>query len=207
MRSQAWRDVPPGSLIHHSVFRRTKNLILDHYSSNRRLLRRVPEDARPVFDPPFFYSDTPRQAATKIAEAAFYHVPIRAAEWFTVRGETVVRSDDWLGPGQRRADVLTSTTRTVFVLVATEWLLSGRRAAAELGLPATVDDYYHQPVPGLDAAQWVIEVLIALEPYVPALRNFTPSPDAARAAPAVQTPSSTLSSIGPITLPRGTEGA
>ena len=182
IRRQAWRAVPPEALVHHSVYRRTKNLLLDHYSSNRRLLRPIPGDARPVNDPPFVYGQTPRQEAMKVALDAFYHVPVRAADWLTVKDAltakdvTVVRSDDWLARGQRRKDLPGAKTRETFIHVATEWLLSGRRPVPELDLPATFLDFDGTPVDGQETARWVIEVLVALEPYVPSLRAYNPPP-------------------------------
>jgi uncharacterized protein (DUF2235 family) len=180
IRRQAWRVMPPGALVHHSVSRRARNLLLDHHTANRRLLRPIPGDARPVYDPPFAYSRTPRQEATAVAIQAFFHIPIRAAPWLTVTDPlttndlTVVRSDDWVALGQRRRDLPGAKTRDTFVHVATEWLLSGRRPVSELTLPATFPDVDGTPVEGQVAAQWVVDVLLALEAYVPALRDYTP---------------------------------
>ncbi len=173
IRRQGWRAVPSDALIHHSVYGRTRNLLLDHYSSNRPLLRRIPGDARPVPDPPFFYGRTPRQEAMKVATEAFHHVPVRAADWLKVNGVHVVRSDDWLAKGQRRGDLQNAKRRETFVDVATEWLLSGRRPVTDIAWPATFRDFDGTDVSGLQAAQWVIDVLVALEPYVPSLRGYS----------------------------------
>jgi hypothetical protein len=172
IRRQAWRAMPSGSLVHHSAFRRTPNLLLDHYSANRRLLRPIPGDARPVYDPPFFYGQTPRQQAMAVAREAFYHVPVRAAEWLSINGLPVVRSDDWLAIGVRRRDLTDAKSRETFILVATEWLLYGRCAPDALRLPATFKDYDGIDIAALPTAQWVIAVLNALEPYVPVLRAY-----------------------------------
>jgi hypothetical protein len=179
IRRQAWRAMPPGALVHHSVYRRTPNLLLDHHTANRRLLRPIPGDARAVHDPPFAYGRTPRQEATAVATEAFFHIPVRAAQWLTVKDPvtltdvTVVRSDDWVALGQRRRDLPGAKTRETFVLVATEWLLSGRRPVEELTLPATLNDFDGTPVEASITAKWVVDVLLALEPYVPALRHYT----------------------------------
>jgi len=172
IRRQAWRHVPAAALIHHSVYRRTKNLLLDHYSSNRRLLRQIPGDARSVYDPPFFYGNTRTQEAMNVATEAFHHIPVRAADCLNVGGLCVVRGDDWLALGQRRKDLMNAKTKKTFVDVATAWLLSDRCPAAELTLPATFQDYDGADVAGQEAAQWVIAVLEALEPYVPSLRAW-----------------------------------
>ncbi len=186
---QAWRAMPPKPLVHHSAFRRTPNLLLDHYSANRRLLRPLPGDAEPVYDPPFFYGLTPRQEAHGIANDAFYHVPVRASDWLTLDGLPVVRSDDWLGAGRRRQEVTDATRQSTFVLVATEWLLNGRCTVEALTLPATFKDYDGREIDARVTARWVIRVLNALEPFVPRLRAFraaaaTPS-SATSAAPVV----------------------
>lgn len=185
IRRQEWRPVPECALIHHSVYRRRSNLLLDHLSSNRRLLRQIPGDARPVFDPPFFYGNTPRQDAINVANEAFHHIPIRAADWLKVGGVCVVRGDDWLALGQRRKDLTPAKTKAMFVEVATESLMSGRRPASELKLPPSFQDYDGTDVPGQEAARWVVAVLEALGPFVPSLRadqwrdRTHASPDAA----------------------------
>lgn len=175
IRRQAWRAVPADALVHHSVYRRTPNMLLDHYSSNRRLLRKIPGDARPVYDPPFFYGTTPRQEATNVATEAFYHIPVRAADWLIVNELHVVRGDDWLASGQRRDALVFAQRYEAFVQIATEWLLSGRRPVTELPLPPLLKDFEGQDVDALSVARWVIAVLTGLEPYVPALRAYSPA--------------------------------
>jgi hypothetical protein len=177
IRRQGWRAIPEEALVHHSVYRRTKNLLLDHYSSNRRLLRQIPGDALPVYDPPFFYGKTPRQVAMDVAIEAFHHIPVRAADWLTVDGMTVVRSDDWLAPGRRREELKNATTKQTFVDVATAWLLNGRCQVSALNLPGSFKDYDDADVPAQEAARWIIAVLEALEPYVPSLRAWTQPED------------------------------
>jgi len=172
---QAWRDMPPGALVHHSVFRRSSNLLLDHHRSNRRLLRRIPPDARPVYDPPLFYSPTPRQAAARAAEAAFRQVPVRPKEWLMVASHYVFRSDAWIAVGTSRADCLHVAKRESFVTIAAEWLLHGKPRTPPPSLPATVKDLDDKAVPAAEVAGWLIPVLAALEYYVPALRDFTGS--------------------------------
>ena len=172
IRRQAWRAIPPNALVHHAAFRRTRNLLLDHQHANRRLLRPIPGDARPVYDPPYFYGRTPRQEAEVVALEAFYQVPVRAGAWLTLNRIPVVRSDDWLGAGARRKDVTDAKRVDVFVQIATEWLLRGCCPPTELGLPKTVLSYDGREVDAVETAQWVIEVLTALDPYVPSLREY-----------------------------------
>jgi hypothetical protein len=182
IRRQAWRAMPPGALIHHSVYRRSKNLLLDHHRANRRLLRPIPGDARPVYDPPYFNHPTPRDEAEAVALEAFYRLPVRAAEWLLVRGQHVVRSDDWLGPGTRRRDVTGALTRKLFVDTCTEWLLNGFSSVSELQLPAKVQDYDGKEVDAQVAAEWLIDVLTALAPFVPSLREYRERTARARTA-------------------------
>lgn len=172
IRRQAWRAMPADALIHHSVFRRSKNLLLDHHRANRRLLRPIPGDARPVYDPPYFNQPTPRDEAEAVVLEAFYRLPVRAAGWLLVRGKNVVRSDDWLGEGQRRREVAVALSRKLFVDTCTDWLLYGLSSIDELDLPAKVPDYNGDEMDAKDAAQWLIDVLIALEPFVPSLREY-----------------------------------
>jgi T6SS, Phospholipase effector Tle1-like, catalytic domain len=176
LRLQAWRAMPANALIHHSVFRRTKNLMLDYHRANRRLLRPIPGDARPVYDPPYFNQPTPRDEVEAIALEAFYRVPVRAASWFLVGGKHVVRSDDWLGVGQRRRDVTGALKRDLFVATCADWLLNRCTSIDDLQLPATVLDYDENPVEPRVAIQWLIEVLTALEPFVPTLREYRARP-------------------------------
>jgi hypothetical protein len=177
-KRQRWRALGARPAIHHTAFRRTKNLVLDHYSGNRALLRRIPANATPVYDPPFFYGNTPRQEAEQVAEEAFQHIPVRAADWLSLDGLPVVRSDGWLGSGHRREDVVNAQSRSAFVQVAAAWLLSGRRPVHELSLPKVVKDLEHQDIVlEADAAAWIVRVLLALEPYVPSLRANQPPPE------------------------------
>jgi hypothetical protein len=172
VRRQAWRAMPADALVHHSVFRRSKNLLLDHHRANRRLLRPIPGDARPVYDPPYFNQPTPRDEAEAIVLEAFYRLPVRAAGWLVVGGKHVVRSDDWLGEGQRRRDVALALTRELFVDTCTNWLLYGFSSIDELRLPPTVRDYEGREMDAREAAQWLLDVLTAVEPYVPSLRDY-----------------------------------
>jgi hypothetical protein len=172
IRRQAWRAMPPDALVHYSVFRRSKNLLLDHHRANRRLLRPIPGDARPVYDPPYFNQPTPRDEARAVVLEAFYRVPVRAEDWLRVRGKNVVRSDDWVGEGKRRREVAMPLSRTLFVDTCTDWLLLGLASVDELRLPATVDDYNGTAMDAKEAAQWIIDVLSELEPFVPSLRDY-----------------------------------
>jgi hypothetical protein len=172
IRRQAWRAIPADALIHHSVFRRGKNLLLDHHRANRRLLRPIPGDARPVYDPPYFNQPTPRDEAEAVVVEAFYRLPVRAASWLLVRGKNVIRSDDWLGEGRRRGDVARALRRQLFVDTCTDWLLYGLSSIDDLGLPAKVTDYRGEERDARDAALWLIDVLTALEPFVPSLRAY-----------------------------------
>jgi hypothetical protein len=191
---QGWRAMPAGALVHHSVFRRSTNIVLDHARANRRLLRQIPGDARAVYDPPFFYSDTPRAAARRIAEQAFSHVPVRATTWLTLHEEAVYRSDHWIAVGRDRANWTVHARRDAFIAVATEWLLSGKPSSPPEGLPETFKDKDGKPVKSIVVAAWVIEVLAALEPYVLALREHyveksqSPNPKALSANPKAQSP-------------------
>jgi hypothetical protein len=173
IRRQAWRAMPADALVHHSVYRRTRNLLLDHHRANRRLLRPIPGDARPVYDPPYFNQPTPRDEAEAVALEAFYRLPVRAS-WLQVRGKYVVRSDDWFGEGQRRRDVnlKLALTRQLFVEICTDWLFHGLSSIDQLGLPPKVKNYNKDEVDAQDAAQWIIDVLTALEPFVPPLRDY-----------------------------------
>ncbi len=173
IRLQAWRAMPASALLHHSVARRSKNLLLDHHRANRRLLRPIPGDARFVYDPPYSNQPTPREEAEAVVLEAFYRLPVRAAAWFVVGGRHVVRSDDWLGIGESRRDVTNAFTRELFVETCTEWLLHGCPATSELIPPATVTDYDGNDVLDVPAAvQWLIDVVAAVEPFLPSLREY-----------------------------------
>jgi hypothetical protein len=180
VRRSAWREIPESALFHHSVQRRTKNLISDHYRANRRLLRQIPGDARPVYDPPFFYSETPQQAGERVAAEAFGNIPVRAAAWFRVRDAYPVRSDDWLAPApqlnSRREDLTVNCSRNTFMRVATAWLQAGKPAAAALDLRDPLTDFDGNVIDTRDAAAWIVEVLRLLELYVPELRDYQPYP-------------------------------
>ncbi len=171
VRRQAWRAMPADALVHHATYRRTKNLLLDHHRENRRLLRPIPGDARPVYDPPYFHAKTLRQEAEDVAREAFHHVPVRAS-WLIVGGQPVVRSDDWIGQGASRREVRVAYSRDVFVKIATEWLLQGCCAADTLTVPEVLTTYRERPVPGPVVAAWVVAVLQGLEPYLPEIRRY-----------------------------------
>jgi len=76
-----------------------------------------------------------------VVREAFYRLPVRAAAWFVVGGQHVVRSDDWLSIGARRRDVSSAFTRDLFVETCTEWLLHGCPPIRELNPAAKVTDY------------------------------------------------------------------
>jgi len=172
IRLQAWRAMPENALIHHSVQSRTKNLLLDHHRANRRLLRPIPGDARYVYDPPYSNQPTPREEAEAIALEAFYRLPVRAAAWFSVAGQSVVRSDDWLGIGERRRNVESAFKRELFVETCTDWLLCGCPAPDAFRLPRVVTDYDGNEADVALTVQWLLEVLVALEPFLPTLREY-----------------------------------
>jgi len=179
VRRQAWREVPPDALFHHSVHRRAANLISDYYRANRRLLRRLPGDARPVYDPPFFYDETPEQAIERIAREAFGNIPVRQAEWFVVDTVYPVRGDDWLAPAPElttpREDLRGDVSLDAFLTVAMAWLQAGKPDAGALKLTKPLTAYgggVIQDAPAVTA--WIVDVLRALERHVPALRTFQP---------------------------------
>jgi hypothetical protein len=173
LRRAAWRDLPPNALFHHSVLRRTRNQLLDHRRSNLRLLRTLPGDARPVYDPPLFYSDTPRIAAKKVGLAAFQAVPVRASTWLKVGPDFIFRSDEWIAVGEDRNRYNKSTSRDTFVTLAAEWLLANKKIPAPLAVPLLEELKKKDPDCDVAALQeWVAQVLLALEPYVPGLRTF-----------------------------------
>lgn len=172
IRRKAWRAMPSDALVHHATYRRTKNLLLDYHRENRRLLRPIPGDARPVYDPPYFYAKTLRQQAEAVAQEAFYQVPVRASDWLSVDGQPVVRSDDWIGLGASRREVRDGYPRDVFVEITTWWLLNGCCAADALTVPEFFQTYHKRQVSGRTAARWVVDVLAGLEPYVPEIRQY-----------------------------------
>jgi type VI secretion system (T6SS) phospholipase Tle1-like effector len=177
-----WRLLPPCAKVHHSAYQRTPNLVLDHYRSNRRLLRRIPPDAEPTYDPPLFYSDTPEQAATRVARAAFGNIPVRAAHWCTVQDAWPVRSDEWWAPAPKldtqRNDLVVNFSKASFVAIATAWLQAGKPDVAELRLPdeLKLTDYDGDEVDRQVAVEWTVGVLKFLEMHVPALRDYRPYP-------------------------------
>lgn len=168
---QGWRPLPLRPYIHHSVELRLRNLVSDHYRSNRRLLRTVPHNAQPVFDPPFFYSLTPRQAAEKLAEEIFSHIPVRPQDWLQVATGMVFRSDDWVAVGRDRKDLDWVVHKRVFCAITTEWLLAGRpEHATELELePTHYPDYHGNEIETPVMAARVLGVLAATSQYVPEL--------------------------------------
>jgi hypothetical protein len=171
--SQAWRAMPANALIHHSVARRTKNLLLDYHRANRRLLRPLPGDARLVYDPPYFNQPTPREEVEAIVLEAFYRLPVRAESWFQVNGKSVIRSDDWFGIGDRRRNVTQAISRQVFVDVCSDWLFAGCPDIATFTLPPEIEDYNGNKITTVsDTVQWLLAVLVALEPFLPSLRAY-----------------------------------
>lgn len=176
---EAWRPLPDGAKVHHSAALRTKNLVIDHYQANRRLLRRVPPDTIRVFDPPIFYKDTPEQAARRVGEEAFGNLPVRTAPWCSVRKAFPVRSDEWWAPAPRlearREELVINFSKTSFVDVAAAWLQSGKPPAATLRVP-DLTDANGKAVDKLEAAAWIVDTLLFLETYVPALRDYRPYP-------------------------------
>jgi hypothetical protein len=177
-----WRPLPAAAKVHHSAFERTPNLILDHYSANRRLLRRIPPDAIAVYDPPLFYSDTPEQAAARVASAAFGNIPVRAAPWCAVCNAWPVRGDGWWAPAPRldaqRKELDVNFSKETFVAVATVWLQAGKPDVARFRLPQGIHmtDCDGDEVDRQLATKWTVDVLKFLEMHVPALREYRPYP-------------------------------
>lgn len=171
----AWRRLPEAPQIHHSAFLRTKNMLLDHYRANRRLLRRIPPDAMPEYDPPFFYRETPRQVIERIAKEAFGNIPVRASEWFTVGGAYPVRSNLWLASAAAlttvREELVRNYSLETFTRVAVAWLEAARPDPKTLVFEKDLLDFDGTKVDSLEAAIWIVEVLKALEYYVPNLRE------------------------------------
>ena len=131
LRRQAWRELPNAPLVHHSLFLRRANLVSDHYSSNRQLLRRIPGDARSVYDPPMFYENSALRMAARAAADLFGYVPIRPLHWLKVGDCFVFRSDHWIALGSElgRADPkgwVERMSRAAFVQIATDWILNGK---------------------------------------------------------------------------------
>ena len=170
LRRALWRSMPAGALVHHSVYIRSKNQLLDHHRSNLSLLRTLPESAKPVYDPPLFYSDTPRIAAHKIALSAFRLVPVRSCNWLRIDTDFIFRSDDWIALGQNRTNYKSSARLDTFVAIATEWLLAGRPGTVPLKGPF-VDGEGNTVLDDEQMKVWVLRVLTALDPYVPEFRH------------------------------------
>jgi len=177
-KRSAFRPLPDGAQIHHSALLRTPNLLLDHYRANRRLLRRIPPDAVPTFDPPFFYKETPRQATERVAREAFGNIPVRAAEWFRVQGAYPVRSDEWVASAPtlkgKRKDLTKNYVAAGFLAIAVAWLEAGKPKAADLAFSEPLTDYKGNAVDTRAAVEWTVEVLTFLEYYVPNLRQHQP---------------------------------
>jgi len=177
-----FRPLPPAVNVHHSAYRRTPNLVLDHYLGNRRLLRRIPSDAVSIYDPPLFYAETPEQMAARIAAEAFGNIPVRAAPWCAVRNAWPVRGDDWWAPASRidaqRNDLVVNFSKASFVALATAWLQADKPDADNLPLPEglKVVDYDGQEVDAQSAVRWTVDVLRFLETHVPSLRSHRPYP-------------------------------
>lgn len=173
LRRDAWRHMPPGSLVHHSVLRRPANGVTDFHNANRRLLRRIPGDVTFVYDPPFFYSPTPHEQAKSVAREAFMHIPVRQADWLRVGEDYVFRGDDWVAVGKGRGNWNRDVTQEGFVAIVSAWLMAGRCDANSLTLPDTVAFTTHAGA-ALDRAQtvqWVLQVALAIEPFVADLRQ------------------------------------
>ena len=169
---QAWRKLPENALIHHSVFRRDKNLISDHYSANRQLLRRIPENARQVFDPPLFFNDTLHHAARQLAVEIFARVPVRPQSWLTLNQNFIFRSDNWIALGTklgRDGPALERGSREAFIRVTIDWILNGRpRNPSILKLTQDLPDEKGNTIDNPDQTKvWVISVLLQLERYFP----------------------------------------
>ena len=84
----------------------------------------------------------------------------------------MVRSDDWVGTGARREGVSDAIHRDTFVELAFRWLEQGRCTSAVMTVPATVRNYDGDPLDARATAVWVVNILLALEPYVPRLRAY-----------------------------------
>lgn len=179
---QAWRQLPLRPLVHHSVYLREPNLVSDHHRSNRRLLRIVPHNAQPIYDPPYFYPDTPSEAARKLALDLFRRIPIRPQPWIDLgypkeRGKSLItsyRSDAWAAVGRGRGKNEWVVSREGFTDIASKWLLAGRpEKAADLPPPKTpYQDFRPNKRQEMDATEipaGVLRVLRALEQFVPAL--------------------------------------
>lgn len=173
LRQEAWRKLPPRSLVHHSVFLRRRNLVSDHRGTNRPLLRRVARDVRRVEDPPAFFGGTRRLIAEELAGQVFARVPVRPREWLKLDEHFIFRSDNWIALGTERGrdDVaVAQTSRQAFMVITVEWLLSGR-PSEPANVAVTEDLFTHKGEPIEDAGQvcdWIVPLLVTLEPYVPA---------------------------------------
>lgn len=178
-RKPAWRPVPENALFHHSVSRRTRNLVTDHYNLNRSLLRPLPGDARPVFDPPLQYDNTAEQLAAALVERVFSRVPVRPASWLRLNRRAdgfVYRGDDWIAQGTssgRTADpkklATKGTSRSNFEKVAVSWFLGGGELEEQReALAASVDTTESGGLAtGGEVVDWVIQVLTAAMPLIP----------------------------------------
>lgn len=171
LRRQAWRQVGPDDLVHHSVFHRDRNLVSDHALANRPLLRPVPSNVRPVDDPPLFYR-TMSQWAKQMASDAFAQIPVQPRDWFMIGEHYVFRSDNWvaMGTAQGRADPqgrVAKADRHIFIEIAMAWILNGKsNNALPIPLPG-------EPTAERDElranAEWLVKVLNLLKNFLPRL--------------------------------------
>ncbi len=178
-RKPAWRRVPVDSLVHHTVMLRSKNLVSDHYNLNRSLLRPLPGDARPVFDPPLFYDHTKEQLAAGLAEELFARVPVRPADWLRLdqaHDSYIYRSDQWIAQGTlrgREADLAEGRCiglyKDQFVWVATVWLMRmGDLEPVTDGLSSQLEiDSEMGFDSSRDAVRWIVDILEVMWPLVP----------------------------------------
>ena len=175
LRRDSWRHMPSNALVHHSVFHRPANAVLDHHSANRRLLRRIPRDVIPVYDPPCFYGATPRQEAERVAHEVFKRIPVRQADWLKLGKDFIFRSDSWVAAGQgRAADSNRNIHRDGFISVVSEWLLADRADPACLTISTPLTNYDRKvPLAAADIVPWVVQITLAIEPYVAELREYS----------------------------------
>ncbi len=175
LKRQAWRKLSEEPLVHHSVFLRDKNLVSDHYGGNRPRLRRIPANARQVFDPPLFYIDTRLEAARSLALEAFSRVPVRPQDWLRQDDHYIFRSDHWVALGTaegRDADPKWQVSRDVFLQIAFDWLLTGRPGTADefevSGALTDLDGHPLETVSEINEVQrCVVAALSKIKPYLP----------------------------------------
>ncbi len=185
LHDQAWRALTPdlhvaggtgqstqsGPLVHHSVYRRRHNLVSDYGTSNLPLLRPVPRDARTVYDPPHFYTDSRKAFLQGLADEAFGRVPVRPA-WLKHGDYYVLRSDRWIALGTelgRLGPEVERTSKQTFVDIALAWLLAGRPTQPDrVPLPPVLMDHHGKPIDDPAAVRdWIVAVLCSLENHMP----------------------------------------